>query len=361
MENIILKLNHIEKSFGDTKVLDDIDLTIHAGEFITLLGSSGCGKTTTLRIIAGLEQPDQGRVFINGIDVTDKDPNKRDVNTVFQNYALFPHMSISQNIGYSLKLKQKSKTEINKAVTDALELVQLSGYEKRMPNELSGGQKQRVAIARAVVNNPKVLLLDEPLGALDLQLRRQMQIELKRLQKKLGVTFIYITHDQEEALNMSDRIAVMRNGKFEQIGTPNEVYDTPKTSYVAKFVGSANVISGKVTKIENNKLTLENKDGFCIIDYKNEPVAIGQTATFAIRTEQVSLAKYTEMENGLVGTVKEKSFVGGMLRITVLLSNGEELIASRHGLDSELLEGDRILASWAPNQAVLVDLEALHE
>jgi len=361
MDSNILKLNHIEKSFGDTKVLDGIDLTIHAGEFITLLGSSGCGKTTTLRIIAGLEQPDQGRILINGIDVTDKVPNKRDVNTVFQNYALFPHMSIAQNIGYSLKLKRKSKAEINRAVTNALELVQLSGYEKRMPNELSGGQKQRVAIARAVVNNPKVLLLDEPLGALDLQLRRQMQIELKRLQKKLGVTFIYITHDQEEALNMSDRIVVMRNGKFEQIGTPNEVYDTPKTSYVAKFVGSANVISGKVTKIDNNKLTLENKDGICIIDYKNKSVAIGQTVSFALRGEQVSLTKYTGMGNGLVGMVKEKSFVGGMLRIVVLLSNGEELIANRHGLDSELLEGDRVLAAWAPNQAVLVDLEAPHE
>ena len=240
MGETILELQNIAKHFGDTDVLNGISISIGKGEFITLLGPSGCGKTTTLRIIAGLETPDEGRVILNGQDVTDSEPNKRDVNTVFQNYALFPHMTVAANIGYSLKLKKRPKDEIKKAVDDALALVQLSGYGKRMPAELSGGQRQRVAIARAVVNRPSVLLLDEPLGALDLQLRRQMQLELKALQKQLGITFIYITHDQEEALNMSDRIAVMKDGRFEQLGTPAEVYDSPLKllyTYPAVVVG----------------------------------------------------------------------------------------------------------------------------
>ena len=254
MGETILELQNIAKHFGDTDVLNGISISIGKGEFITLLGPSGCGKTTTLRIIAGLETPDEGRVILNGQDVTDSEPNKRDVNTVFQNYALFPHMTVAANIGYSLKLKKRPKDEIKKAVDDALALVQLSGYGKRMPAELSGGQRQRVAIARAVVNRPSVLLLDEPLGALDLQLRRQMQLELKALQKQLGITFIYITHDQEEALNMSDRIAVMKDGRFEQLGTPAEVYDSPRTSYVARFVGTANVLTGTVEAVEDDVL-----------------------------------------------------------------------------------------------------------
>ena len=203
-----------------------------------------------MRIIAGLEQPDAGSVWLDGREVTGLEPNQRDVNTVFQNYALFPHMNVAENIGYGLKLKKVPKSEIRKKVSQMLELVQLEGYEKRKPSELSGGQKQRVAIARALVNNPKVLLLDEPLGALDLQLRRAMQIELKHLQKKLGITFIYITHDQEEAINMSDRIAVMRDGRIEQIGTPDEIYNHPKTSYVATFVGNANILHGAAESIQ---------------------------------------------------------------------------------------------------------------
>lgn len=246
MGDYSLELKNIKKSFtGEESVLQGISLSIAGGEFITLLGSSGCGKTTTLRIIAGLESPDEGQVFLDGKDVTNLEPNDRDVNTVFQNYALFPHMTVEENVGYGLKLKKVAKGEIKKKVSHMLELVQLSGYEKRKPSELSGGQRQRVAIARALVNNPKVLLLDEPLGALDLQLRRAMQHELKRLQKKLGITFVYITHDQEEAINMSDRIAVMNAGRFEQIGTPDEIYNHPKTSYVATFVGNANILKGK--------------------------------------------------------------------------------------------------------------------
>ena len=225
MEEVVLELKEIEKRFGETSVLRGISLKVEKGEFITFLGSSGCGKTTTLRIIAGLETPDTGEVFINGVCVNQLAPERRSVNTVFQNYALFPHMNVMENIAYGLKIKRMGKKEIQNKVTEALELIQLSGYGKRMPSELSGGQKQRVAIARAIVNNPQVLLLDEPLGALDLQLRRQMQLELKKLQKQLGITFLYITHDQEEAINMSSRIAVMRNGKFEQVGTPDEIYN----------------------------------------------------------------------------------------------------------------------------------------
>lgn len=241
MSDTILELKDIHKRFGETEVLRGISLAVERGEFITLLGSSGCGKTTTLRIVAGLEACDRGQALLEGRDVTLDAPEKRSLNTVFQNYALFPHMSVGENIGYGLRLKRWKKAEIQAAVRDALALVQLPGYEDRKPSELSGGQRQRIAIARAIVNQPKVLLLDEPLGALDLQLRRQMQFELKRLQKQLGISFIYITHDQEEALNMSDRIAVMKNGVFQQIDTPSAVYDRPHNAYVAQFVGSANV------------------------------------------------------------------------------------------------------------------------
>lgn len=237
MGESILQLRQIRKSFDNTEVLKGIDLEVAQGEFITLLGASGCGKTTTLRIIAGLELPDVGQVILEGQDITNREPNKRDVNTVFQNYALFPHMNVSDNVGYGLKIRKVPKAEIAERVEQALRLVQLEGYGKRMPDQLSGGQKQRIAIARAVINEPKVLLLDEPLGALDLKLRRQMQLELKRLQKQLGITFIYITHDQEEAINMSDRIGVMHEGILEQLGTPNEVYYQPQTSYVADFSG----------------------------------------------------------------------------------------------------------------------------
>lgn len=237
----ILELKNIKKNFDAVEVLKGIDLQVEEGEFITILGSSGCGKTTTLRIIAGLEDADDGTVFLQGEDVTTYEPDQRMVNTVFQNYALFPHMTVENNIGYGLKIKNVSKPQIKIRVEEALSLVQLEGYEKRKPSELSGGQKQRVAIARAIINNPKILLLDEPLGALDLQLRRQMQVELKRLQKLLHMTFIYITHDQEEAAAMSDRIVVMNEGRIEQIGTPKEIYESPSTEFVANFIENSRV------------------------------------------------------------------------------------------------------------------------
>jgi len=358
MTHIILQLEQIKKSFGDTKVLDGIDLSVRRGEFITLLGPSGCGKTTTLRIIAGLESPDSGSVIIEGKDVTDVEPNKRNVNMVFQNYALFPHMNVEQNISYSLRLKRVDKDTIRKTVQEALELVQLQGFEKRMPNELSGGQQQRVAIARAIVNQPALLLLDEPLGALDLQLRRQMQLELKRLQKRLGVTFIYITHDQEEALNMSDRIAVMRNGNFEQIGTPMEVYSHPKTSYVARFVGSANILKGTVSSVNGQVVEFRNHNGTGFLRKNSAPVTPGQTVTIAVRGEMVKLAPpHPDHPAGLEAVVREKTFAGGVLQVTLTLADGSEMVSKHHGIDLPFAPGDRVVATWEPDHAVFVDLE----
>lgn len=321
MSEVILQLKNITKSFEGTEVLKGINLDVHRAEFITLLGASGCGKTTTLRIIAGLESPDKGSVMLEGQDITALEPSKRNVNTVFQNYALFPHMNVEANVGYALKIKRVPKAEIAARVEKALELVQLEGYGKRMPDQLSGGQRQRVAIARAAVNEPKVLLLDEPLGALDLKLRRQMQLELKRLQKQLGITFIYITHDQEEAINMSDRIAVMNKGVLEQLGTPNEIYYHPRTSYVADFVGNANILH-------------------C------------GDKTYAIRTENVLMNGEEPCIHE--AEVMEKTFAGGQLRILYRLEDGQTVTASRYGIDADIQVGSRLKIGWRGEHAVEV-------
>ena len=400
MPDILLELKNIKKSFTPGEdVLDDICLTVARGEFVTLLGSSGCGKTTTLRIIAGLEQTDSGSVWINGQDVTKLPPDKRDVNTVFQNYALFPHMNVAENIGYGLKLRKVPRGEIKKKVAQMLELVQLEGYEKRKPSELSGGQKQRVAIARALVNNTKVLLLDEPLGALDLQLRRAMQIELKHLQKKLGITFIYITHDQEEAINMSDRIAVMKDGRIEQIGTPDEIYNHPKTSYVATFVGNANILHGVAESIQGENAIVKIGNDRVIVKLETSQqdtgdtrakqyLAAGEKVTLAVRSENILLqetavigdtgtdhrdtvdisvsgggldAHNKNSVSGLQATVTEKNFAGGQLRVTLKLSDGTQLIASRYGIDASVAEGQTVRCSFLPTDVVLVDREDIHE
>ena len=400
MAEISLEVKEIKKSFTEEEaVLDNISLKISKGEFITLLGSSGCGKTTTLRIIAGLEQPDAGSVWLDGREVTGLEPNQRNVNTVFQNYALFPHMNVAENIGYGLKLKKVPKSEIRKKVSQMLELVQLEGYEKRKPSELSGGQKQRVAIARALVNNPEVLLLDEPLGALDLQLRRAMQIELKHLQKKLGITFIYITHDQEEAINMSDRIAVMKDGRIEQIGTPDEIYNHPKTSYVATFVGNANILHGVAESIQGENAIVKIGNDRVIVKLETSQqdtgdtrakqyLAAGEKVTLAVRSENILLqetavigdtgtdhrdtvdisvsgggldAHNKNSVSGLQATVTEKNFAGGQLRVTLKLSDGTQLIASRYGIDASVAEGQTVRCSFLPADAVLVDREDIHE
>ena len=392
MSEISLELKNIKKSFQEGEdVLDGICLTAKKGEFVTLLGSSGCGKTTTLRIIAGLEQPDSGQVFLNGKDVTGLEPNYRNANTVFQNYALFPHMNVADNIGYGLKLKKTPKAEISRRVKEMLELVQLAGFEKRKPSELSGGQRQRVAIARALVNNPKVLLLDEPLGALDLQLRRAMQHELKHLQKKLGITFIYITHDQEEAINMSDTIAVMNHGRFEQIGTPDEIYNHPKTSYVATFVGNANILKGVVKEPadnNNHQITITTGSGEVQVfaaSEKNMPQP-GETVTIAVRSENIRFEENvkniqgnlqkkecaekiahegtqnhmdntnsTDKIHGLTAKVTEKTFAGGQLRVVLKTTEGQEIIASRYGIDTNVNVGETVRCCFNPSDAVLVD------
>ena len=355
MAEVSLELKEIKKSFTEGEaVLDNISLEISKGEFITLLGSSGCGKTTTLRIIAGLEQPDAGSVWLDGREVTGLEPNQRDVNTVFQNYALFPHMNVAENIGYGLKLKKVPKSEIRKKVSQMLELVQLEGYERRKPSELSGGQKQRVAIARALVNNPKVLLLDEPLGALDLQLRRAMQIELKHLQKKLGITFIYITHDQEEAINMSDRIAVMRDGCIEQIGTPDEIYNHPKTSYVATFVGNANILKGTAQESEGEILKVSLAGEKVSVASESHKITPGSPVTLAVRSENLIFDE--NCQSGLEATVVEKSFAGGLLRVVLKLSDGTEVVANRHGIDAGVQPGQKVTCHFDAENAVLVDL-----
>ena len=356
---VVLELRNITKSFGETEVLKGIDLTVREGDFVTLLGSSGCGKTTTLRIIAGLESPDSGEVLLEEKNVNDLAPEKRSVNTIFQSYALFPHMNVYQNIAYGLKIKGISKSEIKNRVEDMLTLVQLEGFEKRMPSEMSGGQRQRVAIARALINNPKVLLLDEPLGALDLQLRRQMQQELKRLQKRLGITFIYITHDQEEAINMSDMIVVMNHGKFEQIGSPSEIYDHPKTSYVASFVGTANILQGKVEKIDGDVVFLRHPAGMMRCKKENNVVQKDSCLNLAVRSESVNVWSEPKSECFLQGKIKEKSFVGGMLKITAELVSGEEIVITRQGMNFDYKVGDSIYLEWEQHCAILVDMEEL--
>ena len=316
----------IEKKLND-KVLS-VSFDTEGKQGITgILGASGCGKSMTLKCIAGIETPDRGKIVLNGRVLFDSGKKinlrvqDRHVGYLFQNYALFPHMNVSDNVGYGLKIRKVPKAEIAERVEQALRLVQLEGYGKRMPDQLSGGQKQRIAIARAVINEPKVLLLDEPLGALDLKLRRQMQLELKRLQKQLGITFIYITHDQEEAINMSDRIGVMHEGILEQLGTPNEVYYQPQTSYVADFVGNANIL---------------HKNG----------------ETFAIRSENILMNGEAACTQEAV--VVEKSFAGGQLRILFGLPDGQTLTASRYGIDNDLQPGQKVQIGWDAKDAVKV-------
>ncbi|MDD3225519.1 MAG: ABC transporter ATP-binding protein [Clostridium sp.] len=325
MPEVILEMKNIVKNFDTQEIIKNISLKINKGEFLTLLGPSGCGKTTTLRMIGGFEIPTSGSILLENKHVENKQPNKRNVNTVFQNYALFPHMNVFDNIAYSLKINHVNKNEIKKRVEKMLELVRLSGFEKRKPDELSGGQKQRVAIARSLINNPKILLLDEPLGALDLKLRKQMQIELKRLQEKLKITFVYVTHDQEEALNMSDRIAVINNGVIEQIGSPEEIYEKPKTKFVADFIGESNTIETDIKKINDNILSINIEGEEFSIENTSFNIKEGTKYYVCIRPENI---KYSNEKTkcSLKAKIKEHRYVGSLIKTTVELQDGKEII-----------------------------------
>ncbi len=320
MSNKLIDLRNITKSFGGSLVIDDMSLYIRENEFLTLLGPSGCGKTTTLRLIGGFEKPDSGQIIFEGTDITSLAPNKRQVNTVFQKYALFPHMTIAENIAFGLKIKGKSKSYIDDKIKYALKLVNLDGYEKRKPESLSGGQQQRIAIARAIVNEPKVLLLDEPLGALDLKLRQDMQYELIRLKNELGITFVYVTHDQEEALTMSDTIVVMNQGYIQQIGTPEIIYNEPENAFVADFIGDSNIIDSIMIKDELVEI-LGAKFACVDVGFGNmKPVDV------VIRPEDVNL---TAPEEGTIrGEVTHLIFKGVHYEMEVTANGYEWLVHS---------------------------------
>ena len=316
MKNALVNLVNISKSFDNQMVLDDLNLYIRENEFLTLLGPSGCGKTTTLRILGGFETPDKGQVIFEGRDITNLPPNKRNLNTVFQKYALFPHMTIAENIAFGLKISGKSKSYINDKIKYALKLVNLDGFENRMPDSLSGGQQQRIAIARAIVNEPRVLLLDEPLGALDLKLRQDMQYELIRLKNELGITFIYVTHDQEEALTMSDTIVVMNQGYIQQMGSPEQIYNEPENAFVADFIGESNIVPGlmihdELVEIFGAKFACVDK-GFG----NNKPVDV------VIRPEDIDLLK--PEEGTLQGVVTHLIFKGVHYEMEVTTPDGFE-------------------------------------
>ncbi len=348
----IVELEGVNKIYGSNHVVRDLELKVEEGEFLTLLGSSGCGKTTTLRMIAGFEEPTTGSIKVEGEAIEEKEPFERNVNTVFQSYALFPHKTIFDNIAYGLKMKKVPKPEIKKRVTEMMELVQLEGFEKRYPSQLSGGQKQRVAIARALINRPRVLLLDEPLGALDLKLRKQMQLELKRLQRKLNITFIYVTHDQEEALTMSDRIAIMHDGVLDQLGTPTEIYEQPKTKFVATFIGETNIFDGQINDIKGSDISVVIENGY--ISGRGDGFKTGEYITVSVRPEKLKFAETPQEGFTVPALVKDYIYVGSIIKCIVSLPNGNELKIER--LAGEKLPdiGSTIYPYWNREDAVLI-------
>ncbi|WP_418747137.1 ABC transporter ATP-binding protein [Frisingicoccus sp.] len=348
----IVELDGVNKIYGTNHVVKDLNLKVEEGEFLTLLGSSGCGKTTTLRMIAGFEEPSSGSIRVEEESIEEKEPFERNVNTVFQSYALFPHKTIYDNIAYGLKMKKVPKPEIKQRVTEMMELVQLEGFEKRYPSQLSGGQKQRVAIARALINRPRVLLLDEPLGALDLKLRKQMQLELKRLQKKLNITFIYVTHDQEEALTMSDRIAIMHDGILDQLGTPTEIYEHPKTKFVATFIGETNIFDGAVTAIDGKDISVNVENG--TIMGTGENFKKGEYITVSVRPEKMKFSDQPVDGFSISAVVKDYVYVGSVIKCMVSLPNGNELKIERLAGDALPQIGAAIYPYWKKEDAVLI-------
>jgi len=361
-----VRLDHVSKRFGDFVAVDEMSLDIPPGQFFSLLGPSGCGKTTTLRMIGGFEEVSEGRIFLGDTDVTDLPPFKRATNTVFQSYALFPHLSVFENIAFGLRRRSTPTNEIRHQVAFMLKLVELPGYEERRPSQLSGGQQQRIALARALVNNPQVLLLDEPLGALDLKLRKQMQIELKRIQSEIGITFIFVTHDQEEAMTMSDRIAVMRQGRIEQLGTPEELYERPATEFVAGFLGVSNLLDGEVAGRGDRFADVRLADGTVL---KAPTSALnGETKVrLGIRPEKLrviaigddSASGFDGESNAIEGTVLDASYVGVSTQYLVETADGHKLTVYAQNLEtggaSEVLaDGQRVRLTWKPQHTFVI-------
>lgn len=360
MEKSLLNLINVNKYFGDSHILKDVSLDIKDGEFLTLLGPSGCGKTTILRCIAGLESVDSGDILLSGDSIKDLAPNKRNVNTVFQNYALFPHLNMYDNIAYGPRIKKTmSEEEIKKRVTEVLDLVQMSGYEERMSDQLSGGQKQRIAIARALINEPDILLLDEPLGALDLKLRKHMQTELAHLQKQTKTTFVYVTHDQEEAVNISDRIVVLNNGEIQQIGSPRDVYNNPKNFFVADFIGDRNIKKVQLLEKENGYHKVKIGSNIINIRCSNNAecnLKPGEMAILAIHMDKMKVS-CDETSNFLVGEVLSVHYAGSQIR-TELNVDGEKITAIEYqNNDCDYEIGHKVYITWEESGAILLPLE----
>ena len=357
MTEIVIQLDHVRKSFGDFVAVEHADFGIRQGEFFAMLGPSGCGKTTTLKMIAGFEQPTSGKVLLNGADVSRVPPYKRNVNTVFQQYALFPHMTVADNVRFGPKSKRVPKSDYEPNVAQMLEVVRLGEFADRRPSQLSGGQQQRVALARALVNFPSALLLDEPLAALDLKLREAMQFELKRIQREVGITFVFVTHDQGEALTMSDRIAVMSDGRVEQIGTPEEIYNSPASLFVAGFIGSANLLPGDVVGTDGDDTVVELTAGHTVRARTDIERPAGVPVSVMLRPERLT-ASATARDDGrsIEGTVADVVFQGAMARIVVHLKDDSEVIASVvTGTDLPfLMPGSTVHLTWDPGSAFLL-------
>ena len=343
-----IQLLDLQKHFRDVRAVDGVSLEVAAGEFFSLLGPSGCGKTTTLRMIGGFELPTGGTILLRGRDVTNDPPDKRPVNMVFQNYALFPHLDVGDNVAFGLKRTHVPKAEIATRVGEALELVHLTGYERRRPNQLSGGQQQRVALARALVNRPNVLLLDEPLGALDLKLRRRLQVELKRIQAEVGITFVYVTHDQEEALTMSDRIAVMHAGKVEQLGTPEELYERPTSRFVADFIGSTNLLRG--TLEADGWVRLDSGDRAHVAPGERQ---IGATVELSVRPEAISLVP-PSAEGAIKGAVEQAAYLGTTISYQIRTPGGLALSVLTPKTGIRLPVGSDVAVTWSPSEALVL-------
>jgi len=353
-ESVNVSLSDVTKSFEGVVAVDQLNLTINEGEFFSLLGPSGCGKTTTLRMIGGFEEPTSGRIVLGGRDVTYTAPYHRDVNTVFQSYALFPHLDVYENVAFGLRRKKVPKSEVRSKVGAILEIVDLPGYEKRRVNQLSGGQQQRIALARALVNEPALLLLDEPMSALDAKLRHQMQIELKSIQSRVGITFLYVTHDQEEAMTMSDRLVVMRQGKIEGIGSPQDVYDNPATEFVATFLGASNLLAGKVAGQQGDITTVALDIGTTLeVPTSRVPVStVGSAIKVGVRPEKIRIravgATTTSTGNNLRGRVRVSTFTGVGNQYLVQMSSGEDITVYAQNIGEELAprSGEDVVLSW---------------